>query len=60
MQEVCGYAFETQKAEIENYIHPELIKSVMKLKPSYHRGEENWLNKWTLKNLPDFYKCKYR
>lgn len=48
------YAFETQKAEIENYIHPELIKECYEIETSYHRGEENWLNKWTLKNLPDF------
>lgn len=45
-----GYnaGFLTKKAEIENYIHPELIENKYGI-TTYH-GEAGWLEKWNLEN----------
>lgn len=48
------YAYETEKAEIENYIHPELIKNCYLIETCYHEGDSNWLEKWALNDLPTF------
>lgn len=48
------YAYETEKAEIENYIHPELIKNCYLIETCYHKGDSNWLEKWALNDLPIF------
>ena len=41
------FAFETQKAELENYIHPEIIKKYYEFDTIYHLGEKDWLKKWS-------------
>jgi putative ATP-dependent endonuclease of the OLD family len=45
-----GYnkGFTTNKAEIENYIHPELIEDEYKIKTCYK--ENDWLGKWDKSN----------
>lgn len=39
-----NYGFETNKAEIENYIHPNIIKEEYQFDTFYHLEESDWLN----------------
>ena len=48
------YGFMTKKAEIENYIHPELIKDCYKINTCFHDGIENWLERWSKNDLSTF------
>ncbi|MDD2358644.1 MAG: AAA family ATPase [Thiovulaceae bacterium] len=47
-------AYETKKAEIENYIHPELIKNCYDIDTCYHRSEADWLSKWDINDVAKF------
>ena len=40
-------AFVTAKAEMENYLHPELIKDKYAFDTIYHDGDDNWLQTWS-------------
>jgi len=52
-----NYGFVTQKAEIENYIHPNIIKEEYQFETFYHLEEDNWLNRWSNReNLPNYVK----
>ena len=52
-----NYGFVTQKAEIENYIHPNIIKEEYKFETFYHLEENDWLNRWSkVENLPNYVK----
>jgi predicted ATP-dependent endonuclease of OLD family len=44
---VIHYSFETKKAELENYIHPDIIKEHYEFDTIYHQKEENWLKIWS-------------
>lgn len=43
----ADYAFETKKAELENYLHPELIKEKYQFETIYHTGNVDWLEVWS-------------
>jgi predicted ATP-dependent endonuclease of OLD family len=49
-----NYGFMTKKAEIENYIHPELINDCYKINTCFHDGNENWLENWSKNDLSTF------
>ena len=52
-----NYGFETNKAEIENYIHPNIIKEEYQFETFYHLKEADWLNRWSnIENLPNYIK----
>lgn len=40
-------AFETKKAELENYIHPDIIKAKYGFDTIYHTQSENWIETWS-------------
>ena len=48
----AGYL--TRKAEIENYIHPDLIKSVYLIETCFHNKSYGWLKEWNSLDLPNF------
>jgi putative ATP-dependent endonuclease of the OLD family len=49
-----NYGFMTNKAEIENYIHPNLIKDCYKIDTCFHKDDLDWLANWSKINLPKF------
>jgi putative ATP-dependent endonuclease of the OLD family len=49
-----NYGFITNKAEIENYIHPNLIKDCYKIDTCFHKNDQQWLANWSKINLPKF------
>ena len=53
-----NYGFMTQKAEIENYIHPEIIKNCYYIDTCYHIGDVNWLENWSKEDLSSLIKSK--
>lgn len=56
-QDNKNYGIETKKAEIENYIHPDIIKEEYEFETYYHTGDPDWLDRWSNKeNLPDYVK----
>lgn len=40
-------AFVTKKAEMENYLHPDIIKNKYAFDTIYHQGNDNWLRDWS-------------
>jgi predicted ATP-dependent endonuclease of OLD family len=48
----CGFV--TGKAEMENYIHPEIIKNCYQINTSFHNQDVDWLSKWSKKDIPSF------
>jgi len=54
LKDNSDYGVLTKKAEIENYIHPELVKNCYKIDTCYHNGSENWLESWSKSNIPYF------
>lgn len=48
------YGFMTQKAEMENYIHPDIIKTCYQINTSFHSGDSDWLEKWSRKDILHF------
>jgi len=48
----CGFL--TQKAEMENYIHPEIIKTCYQIDTSFHSRDSDWLEKWSKKDISNF------
>nr|WP_314068971.1 ATP-binding protein [uncultured Campylobacter sp.] len=44
----------TRKAEIENYIHPDLIKSVYLIETCFHNKSDGWLEEWNSLDLSNF------
>lgn len=40
-------AFVTKKAEMENYLHPNIIKNKYAFDTIYHQGNDNWLKDWS-------------
>ena len=53
-QSNSNYGFMTNKAEIENYIHPEIIKSCYEIDTCFHLEDENWLLNWSKNDLPSY------
>jgi len=49
-----NYGFMTNKAEIENYIHPQLIKDCYNIETCFHTGNLEWLNNWSKNDLSSF------
>jgi len=54
LKDNSNYGFMTEKAEIENYIHPKLIKDCYKIDTCFHDGVENWLETWSKSDLSVF------
>ncbi len=48
------YGFMTQKAEMENYIHPDVIKTCYQINTNFHSGDSDWLDKWSKEDIPNF------
>ena len=49
-----NFGFMTNKAEIENYIHPEIIKACYEIDTCFHLEDENWLTNWSKNDLPSY------
>jgi len=49
-----NFGFMTNKAEIENYIHPEIIKSCYEIDTCFHKEDEDWLLNWSGNDLPSY------
>lgn len=46
-----NHGFMTDKAEIENYIHPELIKDCYNFDTCFHKADPEWLDNWNKNDL---------
>lgn len=47
-----AWAALTDMLEVENYIHPSLIKSVYPIQDNFMHDNEGWLEEWKEKNIP--------
>lgn len=49
-----NYGFMTKKAEIENYIHPDLVKTCYGIDTCFHNKDTDWIEKWSKNDLSIF------
>ena len=47
-----SWAALTNMLEVENYIHPRLIKEVYPIEEDFMHSNDGWLNEWKNKNIP--------
>jgi putative ATP-dependent endonuclease of OLD family len=47
-----SWAALTNMLEVENYVHPRLIKEVYPIEDDFMHSEDGWVNEWKNKNIP--------
>jgi putative ATP-dependent endonuclease of OLD family len=47
-----SWAALTNMLEVENYVHPRLIKEVYQIEDDFMHSEDGWINEWKCKNIP--------
>tara|TARA_R110002049_G_scaffold252905_4_gene428251 strand:+ start:1307 stop:2179 length:873 start_codon:yes stop_codon:yes gene_type:complete len=47
-----SWATLTTMLEVENYVHPRLIKEIYPIDEDFMHSEDGWLNEWKNKNIP--------